>query len=264
MQRPERPATGNPLGLLVPSLVEMTHENRPASVETPLGTVTTQGNRFNLAAATLVQTGYGEREGQAARVPGLEKPLGTAVASGQKHALIAAFLAKHFGGVVGTPMEAPTSTVTSRDHQSLAAATLIRFNHDDNGIPIDAPAPATTASGNHVAEVRAFLTAFYGQDGNPGKGQNLRDPLRTITAKHRLGLVTIEGADYQIVDIGMRMLEPHELSRAQFGRFAEAFDLSAAKTKAKKVHLIGNSVCPEVAEAIVRANIPGRRAEEVA
>jgi len=60
---------------------------------------------------------------------------------------------------------------------------------------------------------------------------------------------------YQVVDIGMRMLEPHELLSAQFGRFAAAYDLSAAGTKSEQVLLIGNSVCPEVAEALVRANV---------
>ena len=68
-------------------------------------------------------------------------------------------------------------------------------------------------------------------------------------------MVTVSGVDYQIVDIGMRMLEPHELLRAQFGRFAAGYDLSAATTKAAKVRLIGNSVCPELAEAVVRANV---------
>lgn len=102
----------------------------------------------------------------------------------------------------------------------------------------------------HVAEVRAFLTAYYGTG-----GQELLEPLRTATARHRLGLVTVEGNEYQIVDIGMRMLEPHELLRAQFGTYAETYDLSAARTKSAKVRLIGNSVCPEVAEALVRANL---------
>jgi len=72
--------------------------------------------------------------------------------------------------------------------------------------------------------------------------------------------VTVQGVDYQIVDIGFRMLEPHELLRAQFGKFAAGYDLSAAKSKAAKVRLIGNSVCPEVAEALVRANVRGDRA----
>ena len=159
------------------------------------------------------------------------------------------------GGFVGAQaLDGPAPTVTTKDHNAPVAATLLRFNHDDHGVELGAPMPAATAQGNHVAEVRAFLTAFYGTDGTPGKGQRLDRPARTITARHRLGLVTIHGVDYQIVDIGMRMLEPHELGRAQFGRFADRFDLSRAKTKSAKVRLIGNSVCPEIVEALVAAN----------
>jgi DNA (cytosine-5)-methyltransferase 1 len=266
--RPGRPATGNPLGLVAPHLVKVNHGKREARGEQlglPLSTVTATQRGHALVAPTLIQTGYGERAGQAARVPGLDKPLGTAVAGGQKHALVAAFLAKHFGGVVGHDLERPVGAVTSKDHHSLAAASLVRFNHDDHGVPLDAPMPTVTAGGGgHVAEVRAFLTAFYGTDGTAGKGQSVREPMRTLTAKHRLGLVTVEGIDYQIVDIGMRMLEPHELLRAQFGRFAASYDMSAATTKAAKVRLIGNSVCPEVAEALVIANPPGVVGEAVA
>lgn len=191
---------------------------------------------------------------------GIEAALGR---NGQKQALVAAFLARHFGGVVGAELPDPLHTITSKDHHGLAAATLLRFNHDDAGLPPDAPMPTVTADGLHIAEVRAFLTAFYGSDGTAGKGQSARDPMRTLTAKHRLGLVTVEGTDYQIVDIGLRMLQPRELLAAQFGRFAAAYDLSAAKTKAGQVRLIGNSVCPEVAEALVAANFP-QRARKVA
>jgi DNA (cytosine-5)-methyltransferase 1 len=233
------------------ALVEMTHSNAPHGVDEALGVVTTQHNRFALVSPTLIQTGYGERPGQAARVPGLHQPIGTMV-NGQKHALVAAFLAKHFGGVVGHELGREVGAVTGRDHHALAAATLLRFNHDDHGVPLDQRMPTTTAEGNHVAEVRAFLTTYYGSG---SVGQSPARPLRTITAKHRLGLVTVSGVDYQIVDIGMRMLEPNELLAAQFGRFADAYDLSAATTKSAKVRLIGNSVCPEVAEAIVRENV---------
>lgn len=231
--------------------------NRPQDLESPLTTQDTS-NRFAVVAPTLVQTGYGERPGQAPRALDIEAPIGTLV-DGQKHGLVAAFLAKHFsdrsGGFVGAQaLDDPAPTVTTRDHNAPVAATLLRFNHDDNGLELGAPMPAATAQGNHVAEVRAFLTAFYGTDGTPGKGQRLDRPARTITARHRLGLVTIHGVDYQIVDIGMRMLEPHELGRAQFGRFAARFDLSQAKTKSAKVRLIGNSVCPEIVEALVLAN----------
>lgn len=213
-------------------------------------------------APTLVQTGYGERPGQAARALDLHEPLGTVVAGGQKHALAYALL-KHYGGVVGQPLEAPTSTITATDHHGLAAVTLAKFRGTDpsqpGSCPVDAPLPTISAGGVHVAEVRAFLTAYYGSDATGG--QSLRDPLRTITAKHRLGLVTVAGGDFQIVDIGMRMLQPHELLKAQFGGFADGYDLSAARTKAAQIRLIGNSVCPDVVEALVRSNLKRREVQ---
>ena len=258
----------NDRALVMPSLLKFRHSSDGAAVDEPMPTVTAGGNNserpaaaghaLGILAPTLVQTGYGERPGQAPRALDIEAPIGTLV-DGQKHGLVAAFLAKHFsdrsGGFVGAQaLDEPAPTVTTKDHNAPVAATLLRFNHDDHGVELGAPMPAATAQGNHVAEVRAFLTAFYGTDGTPGKGQRLDRPARTITARHRLGLVTIHGVDYQIVDIGMRMLEPHELGRAQFGRFASRFDLSRAKTKSAKVRLIGNSVCPEIVEALVAAN----------
>lgn len=238
-----------------PFIVKVNHggdDARGESIDAPLSTVTATQRGHGLVSPTLIQVGYGEGPGQAARVPGLDKPLGTVVGA-RKHALVAAFLAKHFGGVVGQDAAAPIGTVTARDHHSLAAATLVKMRGECNGADPRAPMPTITAGGFHVAEVRAFLTTFYSSG---SVGQRADRPLRTVTAKHRLGLVTVEGADYQIVDIGMRMLEPEELLRAQFGRFADVYDLSAATTKAAKVRLIGNSVCPEVAEALVRANLP--------
>ena len=257
-----------------PYIVHVNHGKREARVESiaaPLSTVTATQRGHGLVVPTIMQMGHGEREGQAARVPGVGVPLGTITAGGNHHALVAAFISKAFGELPGKwvgagsqGLDQPASTITVKDHHNLAAATLVRFNHDDNGLPLDAPAPTITAGANHVAEVRAFLTAYYGTDGAEGKGQSLLEPARTITSKARLGLVTVEGADYQIVDIGMRMLEPHELLAAQFGRFAAGYDLSAATTKAGKIRLIGNSVCPEVAEALVRANLPQDAAEAAA
>lgn len=151
----------------------------------------------------------------------------------------------------------PLGTVTARDHHSLAAVTLAKFRGTSDQHPgcadVREPMPTITAGGNHVAEVRAFLTAYYSTGSS--HGQLVTEPMRTLTAKHRLGLVLAAGVEYQITDIGLRMLEPHELLRAQFGRFAGSYSLDAAKTKAAKVRLIGNSVCPEVAESLVRANV---------
>jgi DNA (cytosine-5)-methyltransferase 1 len=244
----------NRRAVVVPTIVGVggrAGQSAPTPGDAPLGTITAKNDRA-LISSTLIQTGYGERQGQAPRVLDLEQPLGTIMAQGSKHALVSAFLAKHFGGVVGTQLTQPTSTITAKDHQSLAAATLIKMRGTGTANDVEKPLDTITSGGNHYAEVRAFLTYYATQDGPTG--QDLNDPMRTILTKDRFGLVTIEGADYAIVDIGMRMLQPHELLKAQFGRFADGYDMAAANTKEKKGRLIGNSVCPELAEAIVRSN----------
>jgi len=202
------------------------------SIHEPLRTVT-QENRFALVSPTLVQTGYGEREGQAPRAPGINKPLGTVVSGGGKHALVSAFLAKHYGGVTGHGVEQPIGTITGVDHHSVVTARL------EGAAEIAAP---------HAEAVRAFMIKYYGV----GTGSGLNDPMHTVTAKDRMALVTVmvQGTPYQIVDIGLRMLEPRELARAQ--GFPDSYVLFG--TKKRQVSVIGNSVPPDVAEAIVRAN----------
>jgi DNA (cytosine-5)-methyltransferase 1 len=253
-----------------PFILKVNHgkrEDRSADIDEPLSTVTATQRGHAIVVPTLQQSGFGERPGQRARVPGLDVPLGTVVAGGQKHALVAAWLAKHYGDplrksgggvVLGSELAQPIGTITARDHHGPVAVTLATFRGTDPSQPgsasVEEPLPTISAGGIHVAQVRAFLTTYYGSDGTGG--QALDEPMRTIRSKHCFGLVTVEGVDYQIVDIGFRMLEPHELLRAQFGKFAEGYDLSLAKSKAAKVRLIGNSVCPELVEALVGANVP--------
>jgi DNA (cytosine-5)-methyltransferase 1 len=198
------------------ALVDMQRDNAPRSLDEPLGVVTTQHNRFNL--------------------------------------LRAAFVAKHFGGVYGQKPDEPIGTVTARDHHGPVLANLVKLRGECNGASLDEPMPTITAQGLHLAECRAFLTKFYSAKGT--KGASLFDPAPTATAKARFGLVVVDGVEYEIGDIFLRMLEPEELLRAQFGEFAADYDLSAATTKEAKTRLIGNSVAPHVAAALVRANLP--------
>lgn len=224
-----------------PFIILLTHprDARVHSVHEPMRTVTA-ANRGELAfvAPTLVQTGYGEREGQAPRSLDLHAPLGTVVAGGQKHAFVAAFLAKHFGGheTPGASLARPLSTVTARDHHALVTAAV---------------------TGSRAAEVRAFLTKFYGTS----TGQALQLPLPTVTAGgEHLGIVTVRGERFEIADIGMRLLQPHELAAAQGFPSTYRLDRGAegqAITKTAQVRLVGNSVCPDIAEAIVAANTRG-------
>jgi DNA (cytosine-5)-methyltransferase 1 len=217
------------------------------------------------------QSGYGERKGQQGRGSQLELPLGTVVAGGAKHALVTAFISQYFGDpnrkngggvVLGKSVAEPLPTVTTRDHNSLVAVSLVKFRGTSASHPgcadISEPLPTVSSGGNHAALVCAFLSVYYGSDASGG--QQLLEPMRTITAKARLGLVTIYGTDYQIDDIGFRMLQPHELLAAQCGEYASNYDLSAAKTVAEQIALIGNMVCPHPAMALVKAN---PRLEEV-
>lgn len=208
----------------------------------PLGTITAKNDRA-LVAPVLVQTGYGERKGQAPRVLDLHQPLGTLMATGQKHALVSAFISQFNLGQVGHELDKPLPTITQVDHHALVETPVV---------PVDFAEAYPNAR-----KILPFLVAYYG-DGVGDVGQQVDEPLRTITTRDRFGLVTIEveGATYAIVDIGLRMLEPDpELLGCQFGEYAEDFDLSAATTKADKTRLIGNSVCPHPMRAVSAANV---------
>jgi len=236
-----------------------TFQMKPRPVNKPFFTLLTQ-NRTNIICPTLIQVGYGERAGQAPRVLNLEKPVGTVTAGGIKFALVSAFLAKHFGGNYtgpGAAMDAPAHTVTTTDHHALVTSNLVKLRGTcKDGQRTDTPMPTITAGGQHVGEVRAFLMKYYG---NEKGGVGLTDPLGTVTTNDRFGLVTVDGTDYQIVDIGMRMLQPHELYAAQGfpSRYVIDRDYLGNKyAKDKQVARCGNAVPPPFAEALVRANLP--------
>tara|TARA_B100000508_G_C11451170_1_gene274152 strand:- start:368 stop:1789 length:1422 start_codon:yes stop_codon:yes gene_type:complete len=207
------------------------------------------------ASPFLVQTGYGERKGQSPRALNINAPLGTVVAGGVKHALVSAFLAKHYTGVTGAPVDTPTPTVTTVDNNALVTSHIIKMRGTNIGHRADEPAHTITAGGLHLGEVRAFLLKYYGTNiGHPAD-----QPLQTITTKERFGLVTIHGVDYQIIDIGMRMLQPRELFKAQGFSDDYIIDVDPSGkpiSKTKQVARCGNAVPPPFAKALVEANLP--------
>ena len=206
------------------------------------------------AAEPFVMTYYGQRRGGDFRGSGINEPIHTQTTE-NRHALVVASLAKHYGGVTGQELASPLGTVTAVDHHSLVAGFLTKFRGTcAHGQQMDLPVPTITASGTHLGEVRAFLTKYYGSG---SVAAPVNEPLHTITARDRMGLVTIHGVDYQLADIGMRMLAPRELFRAQ--GFPDNYVIAPEVdgrplSKADQVRMCGNSVCPQVAAALVRAN----------
>lgn len=246
----------------------------------------------------IVPIGYGERKGQAPRVHDIEKPLPTIVGSG-KHYLcepkLAPIIDKAYGGNYagsGSKVDDPIDTITTVDHNRLVVPTLIQYHSETakgevrgqtitdpimtldgsnryglvasflskfyksgTGQDIREPLHTVTTSPGHFGEVRAFLIKYYGDC----TGQDIKKPLDTVTTKDRFGLVTIAGVDYQIVDIGLRMLEPRELYGCQ--GFPRDYIIDHDYTgkiypRAEQVKRCGNAVCPPIPAALVRANLP--------
>ncbi|WP_342229121.1 DNA cytosine methyltransferase, partial [Yersinia enterocolitica] len=222
--------------------------------EKPLTTITSKAE--HLLVAPIIAREFGNSVGHV-----VDEPSGTITASGGgKSRLVSAFLAKHFGGNYtgsGADLNQPAHTVTTVDHHALVTSNLIKLRGTcKDGQQVTQPMPTITAGGLHIGEVRAFLLKYYG---NEKEGVSLNDPLHTVTTNDRFGLVTVEGIDYQIVDIGMRMLQPHELYAAQGFPSWYIIDRDYTGTKYakdKQVARCGNAVPPPFAEALVRANLP--------
>lgn len=237
------------VALVLPHLVGIDHNQRSSDraedPKNPLTTIVTE-NRHALVNAFVMRHSKGSKS----RSP--KDPLSTQTTK-EHESVGMAFLNKHYTGVVGQSVTKPLGTVTGKDHHSLDVAFVSKFRGTNVGSDAREPVATITAGGMHVAEVRAFLLKYY----DTAVGQDIKSPAHTITTKDRLGLVTVKGVDYQIVDIGLRMLKPKELLRAQFGKYADEFILLG--NQEQQVKAIGNSVCPEVAEALVRANVKLRK-----
>lgn len=274
------------LMLCTPTLVRNFHgERQSAAVDSPLATITTQTNKHLLIAPSIVQLAHGSGPDGSwgeYRSSDIREPIGTIHAGGNNHALVSAFmsqfngksigqpfagpagcitsknhqaivtahLAKHYGGVVGHGLNRPIGTVTGVDHHSLVTANLLHLNNNTNPTSPRDPLWTIAAGGTHAALCYSFLIKYYGT----GISAHLLDPLDTVTASDRFGLVLvwIDGALWVMTDIGLRMLTPRELARCQ--GFGDDYVLSGNKTN--DVARIGNSVPPALAEAIARANCP--------
>lgn len=192
------------------------------------------------------------------RIFAADEPLRTQCAQvkGGHFALCSAFIVKHFGGVTGVDIRTPLPTTMTRGTQNqLVTSHVMKMRGDNVGHSMEEPLHTISAGGTHHADVRAFLLKYYG---NEKDGADLQDPIGTVTTKDRFGLVTIHGEPYQIVDIGMRMLSPRELYRAQGFPEDYIIDRKADGTflnKTSQVRMCGNSVCPPLAAALVRANV---------
>ena len=236
---------------------------RAMDAEKPLGTVVAGGQK-HAAVCAFLERQFGKSLGAAVDLP---VPTTTAGGSG-KTAVICAHIEQANGGpnnetLAGRAADEPLSTIaTTGSQQRLVTSNLVKLrggedSHDkSSSIGVDEPLHTICAGGTHMAEVRAFLIKYYG---NEQDGHGLENPIGTVTVQDRFGVVTvlIEGEEYVIVDIGMRMLTPRELFNAQGFPPDYIIDRDACGnpiTKTAQVAKCGNSVPPPFSRALVAAN----------
>jgi DNA (cytosine-5)-methyltransferase 1 len=304
----KKPGGAAPLGILAPYLASIAHGDsggrREYPLGDPLGTVTMGGIQHALIApvltyaqqgggnrpadaphhticaskkdqnsvmvAGLVQTGYGERQGQAPRALDLRAPLGTVVAGGAKHAPFAAFLAQQNGGPrmeahSGRDPREPISTLTgSGSHQTPVAAFFAKYYGAGTGAAMDDPCHTVTVN-DRFGHVEAALSAPPFAPEHHARARSVADFLRAHDAWDGGEFVTlrVDGVEFVVVDIGLRMLTPRELFNAQgfpadyvIEGVWEGRDTLTWRSFPKDVQVscCGNSVCPQLAEALARAN----------
>lgn len=201
---------------------------------------------------------HGEQSKQEVRGQSIDKPLMTVDAS-NRYGLVSTFISKYYGGGCTSPAsgaDEPLPTVTAIDHNAVCAVAVTQFNNHSIGQEVTKPINTLTAQTNHFGEVCAFLVKYYSGEGNIA---SVGDPAPTITSHDRMGLVKVQGQDYRIVDIGLRMLTPRELFDAQGFPPDYIIDVDAdgkAYPKSEQVARCGNAVCPPIPAALVRANLP--------
>lgn len=242
-------------GIVMPVMMRNNTNAAGSDVRDPLLTITTGGHHM-LIAPSMIQ--YHSEQKEDVRGQTVDKPIMTLDAS-NRYGMVSAFISKFYGGGNTSPasdMDDPLPTVTAIDHNAVCAAYVTQCNNNCDGQAVDAPLNTMTAHSNHFAEVNAFLVKYYGNGDNAVSCDN---PAPTITAKDRMGLVTVKGENYRIADIGLRMLTPRELFDAQGFPSDYIIDVDAdgkPYPKSEQVARCGNAVCPPIPTALVRANLP--------
>lgn len=236
---------------LAPYMGTNTTNHPGGNCKDPIHTITT-GNQQCLISPALIQY-HSETTQKGVRGQTIKAPILT-VDGSNRYGLVQSFLKQCTDE---KKKEIPTAKdlLKTDSDDLLQSSCLIQMNNHCDGKNIKDPIPTITAGDGHFGEVRAFLIKYYGQ----GTGQSVKDPLDTVTSQDRFGLVTIKGVDYQIVDIGLRMLEPRELYGCQ--GFPDDYIIDhdyTGKTypRSEQVRRCGNAVCPPIPAALVKANLP--------
>lgn len=266
--------------LVAPVLTYAQQGGGNRSAEDPHHTIcASKKDQNSLIAATMVHVGNGERAGQQPRALNIGAPLNTVVAGGVKHYPVSAFLAQQNGGPrmdahAGHDLRDPISTIAaSGSHQTPVAAFFAKYYGTGDGARTDEPMHTITVK-DRMAHMQAELAAPPFAPEHHARARQVAEFLREHGVWDGGEFVTleVEGVTYVVIDIGMRMLTPRELFRAQ--GFPDDYVIEGVWdvgsgwdnlghnggprfvpfAKDVQVSCCGNSVSPPIAAAIISAN----------
>ncbi len=256
--------TGGGGGLLMsaaqvaPFIAQQKFQNGAQDIEHPLSTITAVGSH-ELIGANLIQ--YHTEQTENMRGQGLSDPVQT-VDGSNRYGLAAVHLTQYFSGDHYHDPRDPLHTVTTMIREGVVGSHIAEFKGQDLGQDVNRPLRTGTTSAGQFAVIGTRIEQY-----KPGTDLGFWPQIRALLNQYcgyelkedQVLLLTINGVEHYIRDIFMRMLIPRELYAAM--GFPKDYIIDRCKdgtpyTKTKQVARCGNAVCPQMAEAVVRANLP--------
>ena len=210
-------------------------------------------------ASSLIQ--YHTEQSESVRGSDLHEPMKTIDAS-NRYGLTSAYLVEYFSTGRPISVQEPMHTITTLDREALANVHITEFKGTDTGQSCDSPLRTITAGDGEFGIVRTMIDR-YDNGKNLGHWPEVRELLNSFCDYHisdsEVLLLVVGNVKYYIYDICLRMLTPRELYNAM--GFPQDYIIDRDNrgrpiSRADQVARCGNAVCPAVAEAMVRANLP--------
>ena len=248
--------------LATPILTKFQQNSLGQSPEKPLDTVMAGATRFGAVMSSILQY-HSEQSKSEVRGQQADEPIMT-IDTQPRYGINACYISKYFSGEkqAGADATGPMPTVTGIDHNAVVESHLCVLRKNTDCKPLDEQLPTLTTSAGHFAQIVTYIQKLDSTQDlkNWNKVRDLLNKYAGYSIKEdEILIMEINGVQHFIADIGMRMLKAEELKRAQGFPIDYVIDIEPhigkKYSEAKQIARLGNAVCPQVATALIRANL---------
>lgn len=248
--------------LATPILTKFQQNSLGQSPEKPLDTVMAGATRFGAVMSSILQY-HSEQSKSEVRGQKADEPIMT-IDTQPRYGINACYISKYFSGEkqAGADATGPMPTVTGIDHNAVVESHLCVLRKNTDCKPLDEQLPTLTTSAGHFAQIVTYIQKLDSTQDlkNWNKVRDLLNKYAGYSIKEdEILIMEINGVQHFIADIGMRMLKAEELKRAQGFPIDYVIDIEPhigkKYSEAKQIARLGNAVCPQVATALIRANL---------